>query len=210
MSADCFDGNTANFVSEVLARIPRKLTGARMESLRKTGDLRDYMSGLGDEDTCGLVLELIRSRRFILTVDRTKKIDYGKFLSDGDAFLCPPFALPGPASYDLKDDVLLWQHPEQFLPQRCSGEKVLRKLLESGDIRRCLDLQDGLAIREMRCQVFGEVTRGTIFLFRAAIRTRDGEIIVPRLYDDEDIGLHIDTRPVVNELNPYDFIPMFK
>ncbi len=81
----------------------------------------------------------------------------------------PELAGCGPFEYDLQNDVEQWVNDRwRTWSTKCST--VYKYLEETGSLRNCLDLRDGLAIQTRPIGLFRKVFRGEMaFLWRAVV-----------------------------------------
>lgn len=119
---------------------------------------------------------LIRVDRSVKPVypDRMKKV------------MCPELEATGPAEYDLSQ-VALWLHDGQKDGCYMEGHKLYEYIKANNILESCLSLRDGEEIQKKGIHVFRKFFGGkAIFLWKSVVRHRNGDLVIPCLYDGGD------------------------
>ncbi len=106
------------------------------------------------------------------------------WMKGGLDFFHPDLDRVGPDIYDLRK-IQLWLHPTQGSKDMTATMKpfdIHQGLVSSGLVKRCLNVQDGMAIKEKGPDVFRKIFGGSnkwVFLWKSAIRLKNKGVYVP-------------------------------
>jgi hypothetical protein len=121
----------------------------------------------------------------LIHVDREAPLRYPDWKKD---VLHPELEHTGPADYDLADIVPnLWLHDGQKDGKTVRGQIIYDHLVANNMLESCLGLADGLAIQQKGIKAYRQLFgSNVVFLWRSAVRGRDGRLLVPYLivFDD--------------------------
>lgn len=140
----------------------------------------------------------------IIQVDRSVKPNYP---DETKKLVYPEFECTGPEKYDL---MRLRQlvHKDRG-DGTSSGKPVYKNLKQAEDIKDCLNLQDGQAIRDEGVEVFRKVFgENYVFLWKSIAKNKDGDLRVPFLFAGFD-SVMIDWRWVGRKWYRFYLTPAF-
>lgn len=121
---------------------------------------------------------------FIIRVDRSVKPIYPHRV---ERLMHPEFELTGPTEYNLQDGVEQWLHNNQKGGLVVFGWDIYQDLRASNTLITCLNLQDGLAIKQKGNVVFSNLfTDKSLCLWRSVAVFRDVGLCVPYLCGHSD------------------------
>jgi len=143
-----------------------------------------HLDELPDAIVRGFVLppeERLVDSDFIVHVTRSTKPIYPKWIKE---IIHPEFEIRGPVEYDLRK--LKYQfHDNQMFDNVVHGHIIYGYLKARNVLANCLNLQDGLAIREMGIAVFKRLFKGKVIcLWGSVAIDKDDRLIVPSFVND--------------------------
>lgn len=108
---------------------------------------------------------------FLIRVDRSVKPSYPDWMKK---MMHPELEATGPAEYDLQTRVEQWLHDDQKNGV-VVGDTIYKHLKDTDALASCLNLQDGLVIKEKGIAVFRKLFAGkAVFLWGSVVRGRGG------------------------------------
>lgn len=107
---------------------------------------------------------------FIVRVNRSVKPTFNHGIFTSRWLDKPELECLGPAEYNLQDGVVEWLHDDQKR-NSVDGNTIYSHLKKNDALATCLNMQDGLAIKERGIAVFHKLFAGkAVFLWKSVIR----------------------------------------
>ena len=175
------DKQTAKLIARIAENLP-DMEGEVMQNwINRPKELQNFLLGLNPTPT-KTATDPEAPLDFLVRVDRSVKPIYPDWMKK---LMHPELEPTGPAEYDL-NTVGLWLYDDQKT-KVVRGQVIYDHLKKTDALASCLNLQDGLAIQQKGVAVFRKLFGGKVgFLWGSVVQNRNGNLIVPYLYEDGD------------------------
>jgi hypothetical protein len=175
------DRQTGKLIARIAENLPEEMDSVVMQRwIDDPKGLQSFLLGLNPPNATPAPESPLD---FIVRVDRSVKPTYPDWFKKLEH---PELECSGPAEYNLQTGVQEWLHDDQKNGV-VVGNTIYTRLKDTNALASCLNLQDGLAIQAKGIAVFRKLFGGkAVFLWGSVVRYRDGDLLVPYLYERGD------------------------